>query len=299
MIPNSILVLNGKGGVLKTSISANLAGLAALSGWRVLAVDLDPQGNLGRDLGYTAAADDGTELAESARSGRRPQPMTGVRPNLDVLAGGPALDDLVADLQLALVRGDLRAADRLGEVLAAVGESYDLIVIDSPPGDALLHSVVIRAAHYILIPTRPDAASIDGLGRVAAGVVRENAANPALEVLGVALGPLPVNALALARRAREELGAMLGDSIRIFDTVIRDAPKAAVDCRERGVLAHEYEEAALQAPRWWERRRGAAGDSFSQAAAGLATDYQALVKEVLAAFSQRQDALAMATGKEQ
>ncbi len=63
MIPNSILVLNGKGGVGKTSLTANLAGLAALSGWRVLAVDLDPQGNLGRDLGYLGDADDGQTLA--------------------------------------------------------------------------------------------------------------------------------------------------------------------------------------------------------------------------------------------
>ena len=298
MVPNSILVLNGKGGVLKTSIAANLAGLAALSGWRVLVVDLDPQGNLGRDLGYTAAADDGSELANSARTGSPPQPMKSVRPNLDVLAGGPALDELVADLQLALVRGDLGVADHLGGALAAVGVGYDLVVIDSPPGEALLHSVAIRAAHYILIPTRPDAASIDGLGRVASVVARESSANPALEVLGVVLGPLPVNASALARRAKDELAAMLGAGITIFDTIIRDAPKAAVDCRERGVLAHEYEEAALQAPRWWERRRGAGGESFSQAAAGLATDYQALAQEVMARFGGRQDALQVASGLE-
>jgi CO dehydrogenase nickel-insertion accessory protein CooC1 len=51
MIPNTILVMNGKGGVGKTSLVANLGGLAAFAGWRTLLVDTDPQGNLGRDLG--------------------------------------------------------------------------------------------------------------------------------------------------------------------------------------------------------------------------------------------------------
>ena len=299
MIPNSILVLNGKGGVGKTSLTANLAGLAALSGWRVLAVDLDPQGNLGRDLGYLERADDGETLATAAASGTRPEPLRDVRPGLDVLAGGPALDRLVADLQRALLGGELAAVDRLGAALGSAAADYDLVVIDSPPGEALLHAAAVRAVHYIVIPTRADAASIDGLGRVAAVVAREGSANPALEVLGVVLGPLPIQARAIARRTRAELEQLLGDGIVIFDAVIRDVPRAAVDCRARGALAHEYEQAALRAPRWWERRRGGGDEpeAFSDAAAGLAGDYQALVQEILARFTQRQSATAVAAGE--
>ena len=51
----TIAVLNGKGGVGKTSLTANLSGLFADAGYRVLAIDLDPQGNLGNDLGYLGA----------------------------------------------------------------------------------------------------------------------------------------------------------------------------------------------------------------------------------------------------
>ncbi|MGH9154901.1 MAG: ParA family protein [Acidimicrobiales bacterium] len=297
MIANSILVLNGKGGVGKTSLTANLAGLAALTGWRVLAVDLDPQGNLGRDLGYLADADDGGSLATATAQGSRPEPLRDVRPGLDVLAGGPALDGLVADLQRALLGGDLAAADRLGLALGAVAIDYDLVVIDSPPGEALLHAAAIRAVHYIVIPTRADAASIDGLGRVAAVVAREGAANPGLEVLGVVLGPLPRGARAIARQTRVELEALLGERIIVFDTIIRDVPRAAVDCRGRGVLAHEYEQEALKAPRWWERKaRPDGGEGFSDAAAGLASDYQELVREILARFSARQ-AVAVTAGE--
>ena len=52
MLYNSIAFVNGKGGVGKTSITANTAGILANSDWRVLAVDLDRQGNLQKDLGY-------------------------------------------------------------------------------------------------------------------------------------------------------------------------------------------------------------------------------------------------------
>ena len=48
-----IAVINGKGGVLKTTVTANIGGMLANNGYRVLLVDLDPQGNLAEDLGYT------------------------------------------------------------------------------------------------------------------------------------------------------------------------------------------------------------------------------------------------------
>ena len=44
MLDNALMFGNGKGGVGKTSLAANVAGLAAQSGWRVLTIDLDPQG---------------------------------------------------------------------------------------------------------------------------------------------------------------------------------------------------------------------------------------------------------------
>ena len=62
MLDNVLLVTNGKGGVGKTSLVANLAGLAVKAGWSVLAVDLDPQGNLARDLGYVDRSDGGQGL---------------------------------------------------------------------------------------------------------------------------------------------------------------------------------------------------------------------------------------------
>ena len=224
---------------------------------------------------------------------------------MDALAGGPALDDVVADLQRSLLRGDLSAANRLGKALGPLAEQYDLIMMDSPPGEALLHAAAIRAAHYVLIPTQPDAASLDGIGQVADIVVREADYNPYLEVLGVVLGPIPglsswtqrdsanprkQKQSAIARDARKELAAMLGDTIPVFTTAIRDAKKIAVDCRQRGDLAIEYEDAAANAKPWWKLRADGdtAAQTFSSAAANLAEDYRRLAEEVFGRFLERQ-----------
>jgi len=57
--------------VLKTSLTANIGGMLASSGYRVLLVDLDPQGNLAEDLGYAASDrdDEGRALAQGLMSG--------------------------------------------------------------------------------------------------------------------------------------------------------------------------------------------------------------------------------------
>src|SRR4051794_23157663 len=103
----TVAVINGKGGVGKTSVTANLAGLYAAAGYRVCAIDLDPQGNLGNDLGYLAAglADGGAGLHAAAVTGVAPTPLVGVRPNLDVVPGGEQLHDLAAVLQSRRLSG--------------------------------------------------------------------------------------------------------------------------------------------------------------------------------------------------
>ena len=73
----------------------------------------------------------------------------------------------------------------------------------------------------------------------------------------------------------------------VFESTIRFAQCAAVDCRRSGRLAHEYERAALDADPWW-KHAGSKGESFSRAASGLADDYQGLTNEILAAVSATQ-----------
>ena len=83
MIPNMIVFGNGKGGVYKSSMTANVAGLAAAGGWRVLAIDTDPQDHLSLNLGVRHLSDHGVGLHDALIDGSRPMILTDVRPRLD------------------------------------------------------------------------------------------------------------------------------------------------------------------------------------------------------------------------
>lgn len=264
MLERTLVVANGKGGVGKTSISANVAGAAARAGWRTLAVDLDPQGNLGRDLGYIDrdGDDHGQGLLTSVLAGTAPSPLRDVRASLDVLCGGDHLDTLAATLAAERVRKP-ESIDRLGYALGRIASDYDLLVLDCPPQTGALQDAALAAARWVLIPTSADAASIDGLAKLGRTVAQLDRAN--LEVLGVALFDLPASARAVERETRAELAELLGDRIPVFAAVIHSQVRAARDTREAGQLAWEYER----------------GD----AAERLASDYEALAREVLTALS--------------
>lgn len=291
MIANSILTINGKGGVGKTSLVANLAGLAAASGWRVLAIDTDPQGNLARDLGVLADADDGANLRDAVLGRSALEPLRSVRAQLDLAPGGRHLDSLVAEVQLMMARGQYLSALGLFEtMLKKVESNYDLIVIDSPPGERAIQTLAARAAGSLLIPTAPDDCSVDGLGAVFElfEQLRTDGGNPHLNVLGVVLMLTVSSATNVRRFVRSTLQSLLGSHVTVFDSTIRFAQAAAVDCRRDGRLAHEYEQAALLAAPWWKRT--AEQPTFSSAAAKLAEDYQCLTNEILQAFEGRRNA---------
>lgn len=295
MIPSALMISNGKGGVLKTSLAANLSGLAANSGWSVLAVDLDPQGNLATDLGCLEGSDGGEGLLHAVAEGKPLIPLEQVRPGLDVVPGGPRTAELAGYLSRMALSGEL-VHTWLERALAPLVGQYSLIVFDCPPGEALVHALAMTAAHYVLIPTQPDLGSIHGLGAVFRRLLDiRGSTNPAIEVLGVVVGPVGTQSTAITRRTRTQLTEILGESVPVFDRTIRLAQAAAVHCRERGLLAHEYEtEAAAAVP--WYRRRGERAPSFSTAAAGLAEDYQVLAEEILGAFATRQQELADVPG---
>lgn len=287
------MVMNGKGGVLKTTLTAQLAGLAAASGWRVLAVDLDPQANLARDLGYADRSDGGAGLLASVRDGGPLLPIADVRPNLDVVAGGPELVKLARHLELERSQSPLSKFDAIEGAIRQIAGPYQLVVFDSPPGGEIVHLEAMSTCRAVVVPTQPDQGSIDGLATVFRRLseVRDGP-NPDLEVLGVALGPVPTQSTRLRSDTLDKLEVLGSGQIHVFESVIRAAQKIAVECRESGLLVHEYEQAAddakLNGPKWFQL---SAADrkkrkSFSTAAGGLAEDYQSLVQEILVRFTE-------------
>jgi chromosome partitioning protein len=300
-----VAIANAKGGVGKTSLTAGLAGLAAKAGRRVLTVDADPQGNLSLDLGYPLS--DGQGLAMAIQNGSQLTPQRKVRPNLDCVPGGSALFDIPATYVSRMARGQtmtgLRGAlDQLTP--AEAGAEYDLILVDTPPGEPVLQELVFHASDFLIIPTRSDEASLDGLVTVAHRFAATRHMNPTLRLLGVLLFGVRQGSTRLRDGVRASLEDALEGAAPVFRTTVRYHESAAVDMRRHGLLPYELEarhtmEKKARLARLHEGVRGGERDGLlSRDAAGLCADYAALADEVLAAIVDMETTPAASPGSE-
>lgn len=236
-----IAVINGKGGVGKTTLTANVGGQLARDGYRVLIVDLDPSGNLGLDLGYadTDVDDRGLALNVALQEMEAGDPVKNVRPKLDVLVGGSKLHKAQAVLH-AQRRPDPRIA--LVKVLAPIAHRYDVILIDCPPGADALQAAAIAAARWIVVPIRGDTGSRRGVEDIATRLEDVLDINEDVDLLGVALFGVDTAATRVKQVARDMVAEVMGVEDAVFTTVIRHSSTVSQQARRRGVLVHELSE---------------------------------------------------------
>ncbi len=295
-IARTVAVAQGKGGVGKTTVTSNVGGLAAAAGLRTLIVDLDPQGNVARDIGREP--DTGEALLSALVSGAALPVTKDIRPRLDVVLGGPAVADLAGLMFSRASRGGGTLADALGTSLSAIADEYDLILIDTPPGEKTVVEAALGVAAAVLIPTRADEASIDGLGRVAERFVVARQSNPDLRLAGILLFAVGSRSRRLEASVRATIAEIIGDAAPIFEARVRHLESAAVDARRAGLLAHELEGAAImdRRARLSALRAGTAPESglLVRNAEGLASDYEAITHELLARIAEIESEVATA-----
>ena len=298
-LARTVAVVNDKGGVLKTSLVANVGGALAAGGMKVLLVDLDASGNLKLDLGLTGGAADGDDagkgLVDAVWFGSALPVVTGVRPNLDFVFGGRGLtllSTLARENGADFLPGGSVASSFVATLARAAGD-YDLVLLDCPPHNGEMQDMALAAARWVLIPTHTDQASFDGLlglGPRVARARREH--NAGLDYLGVVLTSHNPSATRIARAARKSLD-VIGDKVPMMATAIRHSQSAAHDCRERGQLAHELAAdassaqsqrlVALSAARLRKVTRAeptAMPQALSGTANSLAGDYRSLASEI-------------------
>lgn len=209
LVSETIACANQKGGVGKTTTVVNLATYLALSGRRVLVLDLDPQGNATSGLGIDR--DSLSSTAYDALIDGRPLA------DLIVATGHGQLDLVPSAIGLAAVEVELASTPqrerRLARVLGGFTDAYDHVFIDCPPSLGLLTVNALTAADGVLIPLQCEYYALEGLGQLLATIdlVRDNL-NPDLAVDGVVLTMYDARTR-LSSDVAEEVRHHLGETV--------------------------------------------------------------------------------------
>lgn len=157
-----ITVINFKGGSGKTTTAAHLAQKMALDGYKVLAIDLDPQASLSALHGFQPEFDllDGGTLYDAIRYDD-PVPLQDVIQktyftNLDIVPGNLDLMEFEHDTPRALTQRDGNLFfTRIGDALSSVEQDYDVVVVDCPPQLGFLTMSALSAATAVLVTVHP------------------------------------------------------------------------------------------------------------------------------------------------
>jgi chromosome partitioning protein len=222
----TIAVLSQNGGTGKTTAVRTLADVFRRVGLDVLAVDLDPQGNLSDYFDVPHDAD----------------PTVA-----DVLAGkakaADAVHNDVLPANLGLAESELMLSGKMGRemtlrrALRDVKRRYDLILIDCPPALGLLTVNAVVAADYALLSTEAQYFSLQGVEQALEVIelAKENL-HPDLEWLGVVMNIADLRTIH-SREALAQLKERFGE--KVFDAVIRSSIRYA-ESAERGVSILDY-----------------------------------------------------------
>jgi chromosome partitioning protein len=232
---------NQKGGVAKTTTTLNLGVAFAEQDLKVLLVELDPQGNLTMSQGMN--------------------PDTIERSMFDVLVHRLPIQEVIhhAEVDLAVSSIDLAGAElalssmigrerALEKALALVKDSYDYVLVDTPPSLGLLTINALVASHGVIVPVQCEYLSLRGLVQLenTLSMIRENL-NPEVAIEGIL--PTMYDSRTLhSREAVEILQENFGDLV--FDTKIRKTVRyAEAPVKGTSVLKYDPSGSAAQAYR--------------------------------------------------
>jgi chromosome partitioning protein len=241
-----VAVANQKGGVGKTTTTINLGAALAERGYRILVIDIDPQGNASTGLGIAAQDRELTTydlLFEDVSLDRLIRPTA--LENLSII---PATVDLSsADLELIASEKRLFLLRDALRQTGMDGFGWDFILIDCPPSLNLLTVNAMVAADSVLVPLQSEFFALEGLSQLMITVreVRQTA-NPQLRIEGVVLTMHDArNNLSqqVEADARENLGdlvfrTVIPRNVRVSEARSFAVPVLQYDTQSKGAAAY-------------------------------------------------------------
>jgi len=223
----TIAVLSQKGGTGKTTTVRTLTDVLRRAGLSVLAVDLDPQGNLSD---YFDVPPDASPTMADVLAGQ-------------AKASEAIYDDTILPANLGLAESELVLSGKMGRemtlrrALKDVKRRYDIVLVDCPPSLGLLTVNAVVAADYALLSTEAQYFSLQGVEQALEVIeLAKESLHPELEWLGVVLNIADLRTIH-SREALQSLRERFGD--RVFDTAIRSSIRYA-ESAERGVSILDY-----------------------------------------------------------
>jgi chromosome partitioning protein len=233
-----IAFANQKGGVAKTTTTLNLGVALVEQDYRVLCVDLDPQGNLTMSQGWNP---DEIERSMFDVLVHR-LPITEIIRQAEVAVAVSSIDLAGAELALSSMIGRERALEK---ALLPVRDSYDFILVDTPPSLGLLTINAFVAATGVIVPVQCEYLSLRGLVQLenTLSMIRENL-NPHVEVEGI-LPTMYDKRLLHSREAVDILKENFGDLV--LESKIRKTVRfAEAPVKGQSVLKYDPEGEAAE-----------------------------------------------------